>query len=107
MHSFVVRWECLISRNAWVPGLQQWPLFLGSGVGFQNMPAGSFCLKLPVKDNYFSTITFHTGTFDPFDMSKHTTRKCIFISFDPFDMSKHTTGICIFISFDSFDIQSV
>ena len=55
------------------------------------MPAGSFCLKLPVKDNYFSIITFPTGTFDPFDMSKHTTGACIFISFDPFDMSKHTT----------------
>ena len=71
------------------------------------MPAGSFCLKLPVKDNYCSTITFHTGTFDPFDMNKHTTSTCIFISFDPFDMNKHTTGTCIFISFNSFDIHSV
>ena len=68
MHDFVVRWYCLISRNAWVPGLQQRPLFLGRAGGFQNMPAGSFCLKLPVKDNYFSTITFCTGTFDPFDL---------------------------------------
>ena len=69
------------------------------------MPAGSFCLKLPVKDNYFSTITFCTGTFNPFDMSKHTTGTCIFISFDSFDMSKHTTGACIFISFDLFDMS--
>ena len=69
------------------------------------MPAGSFCLKHPVKDNYCRTITFRTGTFDPFDMNKHTTGTCIFISFDPFDMNKHTTGTCIFISFDPFGMS--
>ena len=83
MHSFVVLGYCQISRSACVPGLQRHPLSLGRGVGFQNMPAGSFCLKLPVKDNYCSTITFCTGTFNPFDMNKHTTGTCIFISFDP------------------------
>ena len=58
-----------------------------------NLSLSKLCATLLIDPlcYYFSTITFHTGTFDPFDINKHTTGACIFISFDPFNMSKLTT----------------
>ena len=47
MHSFIVHWYFLISRRAWVPGLQR-PL--GFGGGFQKVPRGTSDVNRPGKN---------------------------------------------------------
>ena len=61
MHSFVVRWYFLISRRAWVPGLQRpW----GFGGGFQKVPCGASDVNRPGKKFNIDAIKDSLDTHD-------------------------------------------